>query len=159
MEEFKALIEREAELLDQGELLDWLELYAEEALYWVPIDEHADPETDSSIIFDTRQRLAMRVDQIVNQNRVAQQPASETLRMITNLQLREESGRLRARYKMLLAEARLGDWRQRGLDETRLYPARVELEAARQGEALQIVFKKVVLLGRHRPFTGLSFIL
>ncbi|KAB7624083.1 aromatic-ring-hydroxylating dioxygenase subunit beta [Alkalilimnicola sp. S0819] len=159
MDELKALIELEADLLDRGDLLEWVELYAEEATYWVPIDEHADPEVDSSIIYDNRQRLVMRVDQIVHQNRVAQQPASETWRMISNLKLSEEGGRLRARYKMLLAEARRGDWRQNGLDETRLYPAWVELEAAPKDGQLRIVSKKIVLLGRHRPFTGLSFII
>lgn len=159
MDEFKALINLEADLLDRGELLQWLELYADEATYWVPIDEHADPELDSSIIYDNRQRLVMRVDQIVHQNRVAQQPASETWRMISNLQLSDDDGRLRARYKMLLAEARRGDWRQHGLDETRMYPAWVELEAARRGEDLHIISKKIVLLARHRPFTGLSFII
>ena len=54
------LILREAQLLDNMQLDDWLALYTDDATYWVPIDETTDPLKESSIIYDNRLRLAMR---------------------------------------------------------------------------------------------------
>lgn len=86
-QQLESLIVREARLLDQRLLDDWLALYTDDATYWVPIDEHADPLANSSVIYDDRTRLAMRVEQIMRQHRVAQQPASETLHLVSNIDI------------------------------------------------------------------------
>ena len=154
------LIHREAQLLDQGLLDDWLALYAKDASYWVPIDEHADPLKDSSVIFDNRLRLAMRVEQLMRQGRVGQTPGSATLRMVSNIEIAaRDDGRAVASFALLVVEVRSGDWRQNGLGETRLFPGRCEVEFAREGDDWKIARKKIVLLNRKQPIVGLSFIL
>lgn len=156
----ETLIHHEARLLDQGRLDDWLQLYAEDASYWVPIDENADPLQESSVIYDNRLRLAMRVEQIMRQARVAQTPASHTLRMITNLEIAQAGdGMATARFALLLTEVRSGDWRQRGLGEIRQFPGHCELEAVEHHGQWKIRRKKIVLLNRKQPIVGLSFIL
>src|SRR5690606_6221855 len=98
-------------------------LYAEDATYWIPMDEEADPLKDASIIYDNRLRLAMRVEQIQRQSRVAQNPPSLTMRMVTNLEVEASSDtHASARFCMHLTEVRAGDWRQRGLGEMRQLP-------------------------------------
>ena len=153
------LILREARLLDEGKLDDWLALYTEDATYWVPIDEHADPLKESSVIYDDRLRLGMRVEQIMRQSRVSHTPSSFTTRMVTNLEIDEDSDEAVAHYCLHLTEVRSGDWRQRGLGQMRFYPGRSELRARKQDGDWKIVNKKIVLLNRYQPIVGLSFII
>lgn len=154
------LILREAQLLDDMLLDDWLTLYTEDADYWVPIDENADPLKESSIIYDNRLRLAMRVEQIMRQNRVAQSPGSNTLRMVSNFDIQDgDDDTATARYAMLVTEVRSGDWRQQGLGETRLFPADCRVLAKKVDGAWKIQRKTITLLNRKQPIVGLSFIL
>ena len=155
----ETLIYQEARLLDQGLLDDWLKLYTEDASYWIPIDENADPLKESSVIYDNHLRLAMRVEQIMRQSRVAQNPSSYTLRMVSNLELSEVSDeRATARFALLLTEVRSGDWRQRGLGEMRQLPGHCEVDAVLRDGSWKIQHKKIVLLNRKQPIVGLSFI-
>lgn len=154
------LILREARLLDDMLLDDWLALYTDDADYWVPIDENADPLKESSIIYDNRLRLAMRVEQIMRQNRVAQTPGSNTLRMVSNIDIQDvDADTATARYALLLTEVRSGDWRQQGLGEMRLFPAHCTLVAKQVEGAWKIQHKTITLLNRKQPIVGLSFIL
>lgn len=154
------LVLQEARFLDEGRLDDWLALYSEDATYWIPIDETADPLMQSSVVYDTRERLAMRVDQIMREDRVAQSPPSETLRMVSNFSAGEADAEgATASYALLLTEMRGGDWRQRGLGELRMFPAHCHVEFRKSGADWKIRRKKIVLLNRHRPIEGLSFII
>lgn len=156
----QSLILREAQLLDDHQLDDWLALYTDDARYWVPIDETADPLKESSIIYDNRLRLAMRVEQIMRQNRVAQNPGSNTLRMVSNIDVQDvDADTATARFALLLTEVRSGDWRQQGLGETRLFPAHCKLVCKQVGGDWKIQHKTIVLLNRKQPIVGLSFIL
>ena len=156
----EALILRECELLDAGRLDEWLELDASDASYWIPIDENADPLKDSSVIYDDRQRLAMRVEQIMRQNRVAQSPSSNTLHMVSNLRIDDSAvNACEARFSMLVIEVRSGDWRQQGLGESRLFPGHCTMRFTKQDEKWMIQSKTLVLLNRKQPIVGLSFLL
>ncbi|MGH8519704.1 MAG: aromatic-ring-hydroxylating dioxygenase subunit beta, partial [Panacagrimonas sp.] len=54
----------EARLLDTGQLEAWLELFTDDATYWVPLEENQeDPHLTSSIIHDDRTLLELRVKQ------------------------------------------------------------------------------------------------
>lgn len=156
----ETLILHEAELLDDGKLEEWLELYTEDASYWIPIDEDIDPLKEASIIYDNRLRLAMRVEQILNQGRVAQTPKSQTMRMVTNIRVQEESETTAtARFCLHLTEVRSGDWRQRGLGEMRVYPGHCTVQLRQEQGDWKIQAKKIVLLTRYQPIVGLSFLI
>ncbi len=154
------LILQESQLLDEGKLDDWLTLWADDATYWVPIDEGANPMMESSVIFDNRERLAMRVEQLMREDRVAQSPPSHTLRMISNFLVRNrDEASATVSYALMLTEMRAGDWRQRGLGDVRLFPAHCSADFRKVGSAWKFHQKKIVLLNRHRPLDGLSFII
>ena len=153
-------IRTEARLLDEVSLDHWLAMYTQDATYWVPMDEKADPTKASSVIFDNHSRLQMRVEQTMRQSRVAQQPPSQMLRMITNFEIVSETAETASvRYAQLLIETRAGDWRQQGLGETRLYPGRCFVDLRKGDDTWQFVRKKVVLLNRYLPLEGVSFII
>ena len=160
-DQIQALIHKEAALLDQTQLDDWLDLYAEDGSYWIPMDENCDPLKDSSIIYDDIERLKMRVEQIMRQRRVAQEPASQTLRLISNIDIAdsEQGYQAEATYSMLLMEMRSGDWRQRGLGQINHYPAHCKATFKKIDGVWKIQHKQIKLLNRHQPIFGLSFMI
>ncbi len=156
----QTLIQRECRLLDEGRLDEWLQLYTGDATYWIPIDEMADPLKESSVIFDDHLRLSMRVEQIMRQKRVSQTPGSQSMRMVSNLEVSDlAAGQAEARYAMAVFEVRSGDWRQQGLGETRIFPGHCTMRFRRDGDDWKISSKTFVLLNRKQPIVGLSFIL
>ena len=158
--EIQTLIHLECRLLDEGKLDDWLNLYTEDATYWLPIDETVDPLKDSSVVYDDRTRLAMRVEQIMRQRRVSQTPGSQSMRMVSNLDVSGNGpDQVEARFSLLVIEIRSGDWRQSGLGETRFFPGHCTMVLRREGGHWKIKSKTFVLLNRRQPIVGLSFIL
>src|SRR6516165_11354464 len=84
---FRALIEREARLLDQLRYDDWLALYTPECVYWVPSTPNAgDPRREIAIMFDDRRRLEDRVYRLRTGFAWSQAPASRTVRLIGNVE-------------------------------------------------------------------------
>jgi 3-phenylpropionate/cinnamic acid dioxygenase small subunit len=85
---FRLLLEREARLLDQLRLEDWLKLYAPECIYWVPgTPNGGDPRREVAISFDDRRRLEDRVYRLNTGYAWSQAPKSRTVRMISNVEV------------------------------------------------------------------------
>ena len=56
--EAEAFVYKEARLLDKYDLREWLTLFTEDALYWVPVnEENYDPTKHVSICYDNVTRL------------------------------------------------------------------------------------------------------
>ncbi|MDB5453275.1 MAG: 3-phenylpropionate/cinnamic acid dioxygenase subunit beta [Caulobacteraceae bacterium] len=155
----EAFVNRECALLDTWELDAWRDLFHEDGVYWLPMDEASDPRFTSSIIYDDLQGLSIRVEQLMRQNRISQKPRSETIHFVTNLAVEETAGGVVATYNQQVEELRSGDWLQQGLGEFRRYPGRCRLTLVRDGDGWKIMEKKLILLGRKQPIEGLSFLL
>jgi 3-phenylpropionate/cinnamic acid dioxygenase small subunit len=100
---------REARLADEHRYDEWEQLWAEEALYWVPIREDLDPDSHISYIYDNRARIASRIRQLKTGRRHAQAPQSQMRRIIANLEIRAVDGGVETRSNFLLTEARRGE--------------------------------------------------
>ena len=93
-----ATIFREARLLDHGEWDDWVAMYREDAVYWVPawLDEHEttnDPTTQVSLLYhDARRGLEERVARIESRKSITALPLPR--RMPTNLARNRRSSSL-----------------------------------------------------------------
>ena len=84
----RALLEREARILDQRRFDDWLGLFAPECLYWVPGSaEGGDPRREVAIAFDDRRRLEDRVYRLRTGYAWSQTPVSRTVRMVSNVEI------------------------------------------------------------------------
>ncbi len=82
----RRLLEKEARLLDQDRLDDWLGLYAPECLYWVPATpQGGDPRREIAVCFDDRRRLEDRIYRLNDDFAWSQQPRSRTARLISNV--------------------------------------------------------------------------
>jgi 3-phenylpropionate/cinnamic acid dioxygenase small subunit len=90
-----ATIFREARLLDLGEWDDWVAMYREDAVYWVPawLDEHEttnDPNTQVSLLYhDARRGLEERIARIESRKSITALPLPRTVRQISNLEAAE----------------------------------------------------------------------
>lgn len=82
----RRLLDKEARLLDEGRLDDWLALYAPECVYWVPATPHGgDPRREIAVAFDDRRRLEDRIFRLKNDYAWSQRPASRTARIIADV--------------------------------------------------------------------------
>jgi 3-phenylpropionate/cinnamic acid dioxygenase small subunit len=79
---------KEADLLDNGELEAWLDLFTDDGQYWIPVRaDSTDPHTELAIVYDDRQRLDERVFRFRSGNAHAEDPPTRTRRLIGNVQL------------------------------------------------------------------------
>ena len=107
---FRALIEREARLLDGLRFDEWLALYAPECIYWVPASPGAgDPRREVAISFDDRRRMEDRIFRLRTGYAWSQAPRSRTVRMISNVEVfaaGEDRARM-VRPNILISEFRV----------------------------------------------------
>ena len=147
--EAEDLLRREAALLDEGRLDDWLALYTEDATYWVPVEGgQADPLTTVSHIHDDRALLEVRVRQFKHPRAHARLPMPRTVHQIGNVEVREDDGReMRVGSTLVMVESRA--------EHQHLWAARVEHRLRRGPGGLRIAAKRVDLVNAERALPGI----
>jgi 3-phenylpropionate/cinnamic acid dioxygenase small subunit len=84
-----AFLYLECRLADEARYAEWEDLWDDEALYWVPMHEDADPEREVSYIYDNRPRIVKRIAQLKTGYRHSQTPPSKMRRLLSNLEVIE----------------------------------------------------------------------
>ena len=91
----------EADLIDQWRLDEWLEMFTDDAHYYVPpsdVDgDTADPDTSLFYIMDDRNRMQERVIRLKKIGAHSEQPRSKVRHMISNVRVRREGVMIQAR--------------------------------------------------------------
>lgn len=148
---------READLLDRWQLDDWLELYTEDAHYYVPpsdVDgDTADPDTSLFYIMDDRKRMEQRVIRLKNKQAHSEWPRSKVRHLVTNvLAERGEDNVVLARASFMVSRAK---------DTTHdIFVGHYLYELVERSEGLQIAKKTCVLdMEALRPHARISIIL
>jgi benzoate/toluate 1,2-dioxygenase beta subunit len=149
----RALLEREARLLDERRFDAWLDLYIPECLYWVPGTPGGDPRQEIAVAFDDRRQLEGRVYRLGTGYAWSQIPPSRTSRLIANV---EVFGTARAhehmvRSNFLISEHRAG--------ETRALAGSYAHRFVQRDGAWKIAVKQVNLLECDRSLRNPSIIL
>src|SRR3989442_11968559 len=90
--EHRAVVEfiyREARLADEARYAEWLALWTDDGVYWVPAttDPSADPDKHISHIYDNRGRIETRIKMLQTGYRYSQEPASLMRRLISNIEV------------------------------------------------------------------------
>ena len=91
-----ALLFREARLLDTGRWDEWVQMYREDAVYWLPawLDEHrttTDPTTQVSLIYHAgRLGLEERIARIESRKSITALPLPRTAHLIGGVEVLEE---------------------------------------------------------------------
>jgi benzoate/toluate 1,2-dioxygenase beta subunit len=92
------LVYREAMLLDRRRWDDWLDLYTEDAVYWVPSwaseeETITDPETQLNLLYlRDRGRLEDRIFRIESRDSYASVPLDRTVHVVSNVLVESANG-------------------------------------------------------------------
>lgn len=111
---YRALLEREARLLDQARYDDWLAMFAPECIYWAPSTPGAaDPRREVAIFFDDRRRMEDRVYRLGSAYAWSQSPPSRTVRLVANVEVfaTDEPAVRMVRSNFVTSELRAGEAR------------------------------------------------
>lgn len=153
--EVEDLLYKEAALLDEWQLEEWLELLTEDAVYQVPPTDV--PEGDSRntlfIIADDAVRIRSRVKQLLGKSAWAESPHSRTRRMIANVRV------LGAEGENISVTANFTVHRMR-YESVDTYVGHYQYKLVRDGKLLKIRERRAILDNEAlRPHGKISFIL
>ena len=150
---------REARLLDDKQLDEWLTLFTTDGLYWVPIDETKSRQESLSIIHDGPLRREERVHHLLRTTFASQSPPSRTVHMISNVEVGAEGAQVVLRSNQVIYEIRAGDFRQTGLGQLRTLVATVEHRLQHEHGVFRIALKKIRLIDRDMFLGNLTFLI
>ena len=150
--EIEQLLYREARLMDEGRYDEWLSLWTDDAIYWVPCNhDDIDPMREVSLIYDDRVRLGERVDRLKSGSVLAQEPKPRMRRVVSNIEVgARESGETIVQSNFMLGIARpTGQqvWIGRSIHRLR-----------GGADGLKIAHKKVLLINSDMEMPLLQFL-
>jgi 3-phenylpropionate/cinnamic acid dioxygenase small subunit len=157
--EAEDLLFREARLLDELRLDEWLQMFTPDGLYWVPIDENAPVSSQGAIIFDPTLRREERVYHLLHTSFPAQSPRSRTIHFVSNVIVEPRGVDIALSSSQIVYEMRTGDFAQTGIGDVAPLISRVEYLLRRVDGRMLIAEKKVLLINRDAWQGNLTFIL
>ena len=147
--EIERFLYREAWLLDHGRLDEWLGLFTDDATYWIPLEANqGDPLTTSSLVYDDRRLLEIRVRQFQHPRAHARVPVPRTVHQVGNVQVVEtEAHGVRVDSTLVLLEYRH--------ERQRVWGALVEHRLRRTADGLRIAAKRIALVNSEAELDGI----
>ena len=148
---------KEARLADEARYAEWLALWTDDGVYWVPAttDPGTDPERHLSHIYDNRARIDTRVKLLQTGVRHSQEPASLMRRLISNIEVTPaENGELAAESNFILAELAV-----QAKHELHWWAGRATHRLRRVDGELRMSRKTVVLVNAAEPLPNLAFLI
>jgi 3-phenylpropionate/cinnamic acid dioxygenase small subunit len=143
----------EARLLDTQRYEEWLELFTEDATYWVPLEQgQQDPFETSSIIHDDRTLLGLRVKQLRHPRAHARTPLARTVHQVSNILVEKNS----PADVVVISALSVIEFRN---EKQRLYGALVEHRLRRNSDSFLIAHKRVDLVNSEGELDGISILL
>jgi len=153
MREIEDFFYAEADLLDEREYEQWLDLLTEDIVYWMPLrrnvshkERHEDitPENDMAWFHDDKATLIKRVKQIQTGIHWADEPISRVSHVITNIRLAEPISSL-GEGEIAATKCRFIVYRNRVEDETDFLVGRREDTLIRIDGRLKLARRKIIL--------------
>jgi 3-phenylpropionate/cinnamic acid dioxygenase small subunit len=141
----------EARLLDTQRYEEWLELFTDDATYWVPLEkEQANPLETSSIIHDDRTLLELRVKQARHPRAHARLPLARTVHQVGNIMVEDGKDEVKVHSTLQLVEFRN--------EKQRLYGALVEHRLRKANGSFKIAHKRVDLVNSEGELDGIAIL-
>ncbi len=153
IKEVEQFLYKEARLCDERLYSAWEELWEDDAVYWVPAnDSDIDPETEMSIIYDNRSRIALRVNQFYTGKRYAAEAESKLRRVISNVELLSvKEAEVSVASNMVIYES---THRQ-----DNVWGARCEHVIRKKESGWMIAYKKVTLVNCDKALDNITFLI
>ncbi|MDC0032942.1 aromatic-ring-hydroxylating dioxygenase subunit beta [Alphaproteobacteria bacterium] len=151
-EQFELFLIHEGRLLDDRRFEDWMNLFTEDGLYWVPsTPDQADPYKTASLFFDDLELMKTRINRLRHPRIHIQTPPSRTNHAVSNV-IVEEADDVKGVYlvssSMLMSECRL--------DIQRHFTGRQYHWLNRAGDSFRIRLKRVNLINCDSPFEAMA---
>ena len=138
----------EARLLDTQRFEEWLALFTEDATYWVPLEQNQkDPHQTSSLIYDDRTLLELRVKQFRHPRAHARAPLARTVHQIGNIVVQD----LVVTSTLTVVEFRN--------ERQKLWAGLVEHQLRRERDSFRIARKRIDLVNSEGEIEGISILL
>jgi benzoate/toluate 1,2-dioxygenase subunit beta len=143
----------EAQLMDEHRFDEWLALWTQPALYWVPSNrDEIDPKREVSLIYDDWVRIQLRIARLKSGFAHAQEPRSRMRRLISNIEIKQAADAdIIAQSNFMLAELRRG--------KQDLFAGRTTHQLHPDNGTFKIVSKKVLLINNDEPIDNLTFLI
>jgi benzoate/toluate 1,2-dioxygenase beta subunit len=151
--EAERFLYREARLMDEHQYDEWLSLWAQDCLYWVPC-RHEQEESDYSVsvIYDRRTRLEDRIARLKSGEVLAQDPPPRMRRLLSNIEVTASTAdEVTVDSNFMLIQARNSEqilWCGRSIHTLR-----------RENSLLKISKKKVLLVNSEQELPPLQFLI
>jgi 3-phenylpropionate/cinnamic acid dioxygenase small subunit len=138
----------EARLLDTQRFEEWLALFTEDATYWVPLEQNQkDPHETSSLIYDDRTLLELRVKQFRHPRAHARAPLARTVHQVGNIVVQD----LVVTSTLTVVEFRN--------ERQKLWAGLVEHRLRRERDSWLIARKRIDLVNSEGELEGISILL
>lgn len=145
-------LEHEARLLDERRFGEWMELFAEDATYWVPaVADQLSPFDQASLFYDDRALMRTRIERLEHPRIHVQTPPSRTVHLIGSVQVEKAdaaTGEYVVRSNVIMVEYRD--------DQQRIFAGRQQHRLRQEGESLHIVQKRVDLINCDGAFEAMA---
>lgn len=142
----------EAGLLDELRFDEWLDLFADDGHYWMPLaHDQADPRLHASLLYEDKLLLQVRIARLHGARTYSQQPTSRChhlLQLPVVTARDDEAGVYTCRTAFHYLEARR--------DEQTLYAGWATHTLVRQDEALRMRLKRVDLVNCDAAFGSIQ---
>jgi benzoate/toluate 1,2-dioxygenase beta subunit len=143
----------EARLMDEHRYSEWLSLWDEDGIYWVPCNNAGnDPENEVAIIYDNYSRLSDRIARFESGTVMMQNPPAMMRRMISNIEVGDSDGReTTVLSNFLVIEVR-------GVQQI-IWAGQSTHKLRAADGGFRIGYKKVVLVNNDQELPSLQFLL
>jgi benzoate/toluate 1,2-dioxygenase beta subunit len=153
LDELRAFVEHESDLLDEQRFDQWYALFADDGAYWAPAARGQQSWLDHvSLFYDDKATIKTRVARLNHPMIHCQEPRSHCVRVVSNFSIESESAlgdTCLVRSKFIMIEDRPGA-------ERRLYGGRYYHSLRRTDGGLRIVLKRVEITNCDHSFPMLT---
>lgn len=147
-----AFVYAEARMLDEQRFDDWLNLFTEDAYYWMPLAPgQQDAKLHASLMYEDKLLLRVRVERLAGARTFSQQPRSRSHHLLQQPSIEQadrDAGRYTLRTVFHYVETRL--------DRQDLYAGWATHELVTQEEQLRIRLKRVDLVNCDAAFENIN---
>lgn len=142
----------ETRLLDDQRFDEWLDLFADDGYYWMPLThDQPNPRLHTSLLYEDKLLLKVRIERLNGKRTFSQQPQSRCHHLIqqpTVESVDEEKGEYVVRSAFHYVETRI--------DQQALYAGWAHHHLVRQDGTLRIRLKKVQLVNCDAAFGNIQ---
>jgi 3-phenylpropionate/cinnamic acid dioxygenase small subunit len=142
---------REARFMDAHAYDDWVALWADDGVYWLPcnLDDY-DPAKHVSLVYENHDGLKDRIDRLKSGQAWAQDPKSRLSRVVSNIEIAVGEN-ITVHSAFNITASRNG--------RIEILAGRTEHRLRETADGLRILFKKVMLVDNDEVMSNLTFLI